>query len=57
MYGKGMEMMKIYTTHPSYNNYPITNISRKGAELYIQWLNSESQKQFKDIIQSILIIQ
>ena len=49
MYGKGMEMMSMYTTHPAYNNYPITNISRKGAELYIQWLNSESQKQFKDI--------
>ena len=44
MYGKGMQMMKIYTSDPSYNNYPITNISRNGAELFLDWLNSESQK-------------
>ncbi len=44
MIGKGMDMMKIYTTHPAYNNYPITNISRKGAELFLDWLNSECQK-------------
>ena len=50
MYGKGMEMMSMYTTHPAYNNYPITNISRKGAELYIQWLNSEIPPKEKDII-------
>ena len=50
MYGKGMEMMKIYTTHPAYNNYPITNISRQGAELYIQWLNSQIPTKEKDII-------
>lgn len=50
MYGKGMEMMSMYTTHPAYNNYPITNISRKGAELYIQWLNSEIPTKEKDII-------
>jgi formylglycine-generating enzyme required for sulfatase activity len=64
MYGKGLDsmkiyspngngmndIMKIYTTHPAYNNYPITNISRKGAELYIQWLNSEIPPKEKDII-------
>jgi formylglycine-generating enzyme required for sulfatase activity len=50
MYGKGMEMMSMYTTHPAYNNYPITNITRKGAELYIQWLNSEIPPKEKDII-------
>lgn len=52
LYSKGMEMMKNYTSHPAYNNYPITTVSRKGAELYIQWLNSECPKKEKDIILS-----
>jgi len=44
IYGKGMESMNLYFSHPSYNNYPVCNISRAGAELYCLWLTKELQK-------------
>ena len=27
-----------YLEHPAYENYPVVNITREGAELYCQWL-------------------
>lgn len=27
-----------YHDHPAYNNYPVVNVSREGAELYCEWL-------------------
>lgn len=36
---QGMEpMASYYFSHPAYNNYPVVNISREGAELYCKWL-------------------
>lgn len=37
-------MVALYFSHPAYNEYPINNISRKGAELYCVWLTDEVNK-------------
>lgn len=29
----------VYHSHPAYDNYPVVNISKKGAELYCEWLS------------------
>lgn len=34
-------MADLYFSHPAYNNYPVVNISREGAELYCKWLTTE----------------
>jgi len=40
-----MEPMKEhYFSHPAYDNYPVNNISRAGAELYCKWLTTEVNK-------------
>lgn len=45
-YGEKLQPMEEnYFSHPAYNNYPVNNISRKGAENYCQWLFEEYQKQ------------
>ncbi len=38
-------MVENYFSHPAYNDYPINNISRKGAEMYCEWLNEEFSKR------------
>ena len=30
-----------YHKHPAYNNYPVVNVSKEGAELYCQWLTDK----------------
>lgn len=30
-----------YHSHPAYNNYPVVNISKEGAELYCEWLTAK----------------
>jgi len=37
-------MVDTYFSHPAYNDYPINNISRKGAEMYCEWLTEERNK-------------
>ena len=46
-YGKGMQLMTNYFSHPAYNNYPVCNISRAGAELYCSWLQEEFKKEYE----------
>lgn len=41
---KNLHFMSNYFNHPAYNNYPVCNISRAGAELYCIWLTKELQK-------------
>ena len=41
-YVKPME--ELYFSHVLYNNYPVVNISREGAELYCIWLSEEIHK-------------
>lgn len=30
-----------YYSHPAYDNYPVVNISKQGAELYCEWLTEQ----------------
>lgn len=34
-------MEELYFSHASYNDYPVVNVSREGAELYCKWLSKE----------------
>lgn len=34
-------MEEYYSSHPAYNNYPVVNISKKGAELFCDWLTNK----------------
>jgi formylglycine-generating enzyme required for sulfatase activity len=38
-------MEETYFSHDVFNNYPVVNISRKGAEMYCNWLSQELQKR------------
>lgn len=33
-----------YFSHKAYNDYPVVNVSREGAELYCKWLSEEVRK-------------
>lgn len=44
--GKALE--EHYFSHPAYNEYPVVNISREGAELYCKWLSEEARKSIGD---------
>lgn len=37
-------LRKLYFSHPAYDEYPVNNISREGAEAYCKWLSEEAQK-------------
>ena len=41
-------MANMYFWHPAYDEYPVVNISRKGAELYCLWLTIEANKYLKE---------
>lgn len=43
---KNLHFMSNYFNHPAYNNYPVCNISRAGAELYCTWLQEEFKKVY-----------
>lgn len=48
-----------YFSHPAYNNYPVVNVSREGAEMYCKWITQEVNKVLesknKDLINDIRI--
>ena len=33
-----------YFSHPAYNEYPVVNVTREGAEMYCKWLSQELAK-------------
>lgn len=37
-----------YFSHKAYNDYPVVNVSREGAELYCKWLSEEVRKYVGD---------
>jgi formylglycine-generating enzyme required for sulfatase activity len=41
-------MVDNYFSHPAYNDYPIVNISREGAEMYCKWLTVETNKYLEE---------
>lgn len=46
---KSQESLKnLYFSHPAYNDYPVVNISRAGAEMYCKWLSSLVAKSYKN---------
>lgn len=40
------QMVENYFSHPAYDDYPVNNISREGAELFCKWLTLELDKVF-----------
>ena len=38
------KMEEYYFSHPAYDNFPMVNVSRAGAELYCRWLTQELLK-------------
>jgi formylglycine-generating enzyme required for sulfatase activity len=40
-------MQNMYFSHPAYDDYPVVNVSREGAELYCVWLTEEANKYNK----------
>ena len=41
-------MVEHYFSHPAYNDYPVNNVSREGAEIYCSWLTIEASKSRND---------
>lgn len=41
-------MAKDYFTHPSYDDYPVVNISSTGVEMYCEWLLKEVELKYPD---------
>lgn len=41
-------LVELYFAHPAYDEYPVVNISRKGAQLYCDWLTIETNKVLKE---------
>jgi formylglycine-generating enzyme required for sulfatase activity len=41
---KNSKMEEYYFSHPAYDNFPMVNVSRAGAELYCRWLTQELLK-------------
>ena len=38
--GQNNKMKEFYFSHNSYDNFPVVNISREGAEMYCKWLSN-----------------
>ncbi len=47
VYAYNEPMTNMYFWHPAYDDYPVVNISRKGAEMYCEWLTIETNKVLK----------
>jgi formylglycine-generating enzyme required for sulfatase activity len=41
-------MVDNYFSHVAYNDYPIVNITREGAEMYCKWLTVETNKYLQE---------
>jgi formylglycine-generating enzyme required for sulfatase activity len=39
-------MVNLYFNHPFYDNYPVVNVTKKGAELYCIWLTKQMRKKY-----------
>lgn len=46
-------MVENYFWHPAYDNYPVVNISREGAEQYCIWLTKKLKVEFGDAINDV----
>lgn len=41
-------MKEKYFSHPAYNDYPVVNISKEGAEMYCNWLSVAANQKLKE---------
>lgn len=49
LFGSSNQSMEdLYFTHTAYNDYPVVNVSREGAEMYCKWLREEVNKVLKE---------
>ncbi|MBI1838390.1 MAG: SUMF1/EgtB/PvdO family nonheme iron enzyme [Flavobacteriia bacterium] len=56
-WGEDNKMKDMYFSHEAFNNYPVVNISREGAEMYTKWLTAEmikyvgtkNEKKYNDV--------
>ncbi len=46
-------MVNLYFNHPAYDNYPVVNVSKAGAELYCQWLTKELRAKYGEHINDV----
>ncbi|MCH2231797.1 MAG: formylglycine-generating enzyme family protein, partial [Crocinitomicaceae bacterium] len=46
-YAHNDPMAQHYFSHPAYDNYPVNNISREGAEMYCEWLTTECRNKYE----------
>ena len=37
-------MQNLYHWHPAYDQYPVVNVTREGAEMYCEWITIETSK-------------
>jgi formylglycine-generating enzyme required for sulfatase activity len=44
--GDNITLVKYYHSDRAFDNYPVVNISRKGAEIYCKWLSEEYNKLY-----------
>ena len=42
----GGAMERNYFSHPAFDDYPVVNVTQKGAELYCKWLTTELEKAY-----------
>lgn len=40
--GDVSDLQNLYHWHPAFNNYPVVNVTREGAEMYCAWLTLET---------------
>ena len=45
----------VYFWHPAYDNYPVVNVSHKGAEMYCEWLTNKLRGMYGEQIADVRI--
>ena len=45
----GEPYVETYHEHPAYDDYPVFTISKKGAELYCEWMTKIWQKKYPEV--------
>lgn len=56
-FGMANQLREHYFSHPAFDQYPVLTISRKGAELYCEWLSNELQKMANDKKTSTFLVR
>ncbi|MEZ4923173.1 MAG: SUMF1/EgtB/PvdO family nonheme iron enzyme [Crocinitomicaceae bacterium] len=46
------QMANMYFWHPAYNNYPVVNVSKEGAEMYCQYVTEQYRTMYGNVIQN-----